>query len=128
LARYENRPFIGKKGFFDAVVLPEVVESILRDKNYPLVDVQNIDEARQVSVTGGIPIFPSCYFSPKSYLTKEIELTADSYCIHHFDGSWKTIPFYTKIDIRIGKLIHKRHFFFFTSCVRYLNYFIHQHQ
>lgn len=128
LARYENRPFIGKKGFFDAEVLPEVVEFILRDKNYPLVDVQNIEEACQASAKGGIPVFPSRYFSPKSYLTKTVELTPDSYCIHHFDGSWKTIPFYTKLDIRFGKLIHKRHFFFLTNCVRYFNFFIHRHQ
>ena len=33
-------------------------------------------------------LFPKDFFCPKSYKTGEIELTENTYCIHHFAGSW----------------------------------------
>ncbi len=36
----------------------------------------------------GFTLFPSEYFCPKDWLTKEVHLTENSYAIHHFDGSW----------------------------------------
>ena len=35
-----------------------------------------------------ISIYPSNYFSPKSYKTKKITLTPQTYAIHHFAASW----------------------------------------
>lgn len=35
-----------------------------------------------------ITIYPKDYFCPKSHTTRKIELTPNSYTIHHFDGSW----------------------------------------
>ena len=37
---------------------------------------------------GGIWIYPKEFFSPKSYHTGEINITSNTYCIHHFDGKW----------------------------------------
>ena len=33
-------------------------------------------------------LFPQDYFCPKSYRTGKIECTDNTYCIHHFAGSW----------------------------------------
>lgn len=35
-----------------------------------------------------ISIYPSCYFSPKSYKTKQISITPETLSIHHFAASW----------------------------------------
>jgi hypothetical protein len=40
-------------------------------------------------------ILPYDYFSPKSYATKKINLTANTYAIHHFAGSW--MPLWKKL-------------------------------
>ena len=34
-------------------------------------------------------IFPKDYFCPKDYKTGKITITDNTYCIHHFAGSWK---------------------------------------
>ena len=36
----------------------------------------------------GFTLFPSDYFCPKDVATRKINLTENSYTIHHFDGSW----------------------------------------
>ncbi|MGM9478146.1 glycosyltransferase family 32 protein [Pedobacter sp. GSP4] len=37
---------------------------------------------------GYCTIYPSAFFSPKSWKTLKINITADTYCIHHFAASW----------------------------------------
>lgn len=36
----------------------------------------------------GIEIYPVEYFCPKSWATGRINITANTYSIHHYDGSW----------------------------------------
>lgn len=36
-------------------------------------------------------IYPCDFFSPKNNLTGQIRVTDNSYCIHHFGGSWFTL-------------------------------------
>lgn len=36
----------------------------------------------------GFTLYPKDYFCPKDYSTKKLELTPNTYAIHHFDGSW----------------------------------------
>jgi len=86
LDRYSNRPFVSEHGF-DMKPLPHVVESVLRENNISLHTVQNIDEAVEFE-NKGIPVFTCDFFSPKSFDTGIIEKTKNTYCIHHFSGSW----------------------------------------
>lgn len=51
----------------------------------------------------GFTLYPSEYFCPKDYNTKEINLTENSYTIHYFDGSWVTN--YLKLREKISKFI-----------------------
>lgn len=37
-----------------------------------------------------LEIFDMDYFCAKSYLTGQIEVTVNTYCIHHYSGSWLT--------------------------------------
>lgn len=36
----------------------------------------------------GFTLYPMDYFCPKDWLTRKVNLTENSYTIHHFDGSW----------------------------------------
>ena len=38
----------------------------------------------------GFDVYPQEYFCPKDYETKNLKLTNNSVCVHHFDGSWKS--------------------------------------
>ncbi|MDO4782332.1 MAG: glycosyltransferase [Capnocytophaga felis] len=37
---------------------------------------------------GYITFYPSEYFCPKDYISGKIHITENTYCIHHFSGSW----------------------------------------
>lgn len=36
----------------------------------------------------GFTLYPKDYFCPKDYSSKKLEITPNTYAIHHFDGSW----------------------------------------
>lgn len=40
------------------------------------------------TISGEVKIFSKDYFSPKSYITGKNNITKDTICIHHFNGSW----------------------------------------
>lgn len=46
-------------------------------------------------IENNLHIYPKEYFSPKSGITKKINITQNSYCIHQFDASW--------VDNKTGK-------------------------
>ena len=103
LDRYTNRCFIKNDGEFDQEVLPNIVYNVLLEKGYEFVNVKSIDEATAIVAPFRIPVFSCDYFSPKSYRTEKSEETNNTYCIHHFAGSWKTK--YEKIEYRFWKML-----------------------
>lgn len=36
-----------------------------------------------------ITLLPADYFSPKKWFNKELDVTSNTYSIHHFAGAWK---------------------------------------
>ena len=58
----------------------------------------------------GFTLFPFDYFCPKDSTTKIVNLTKNSYTIHHFDGSWLTEEdrLYEKIYIKRAKFMPKK--------------------
>lgn len=83
LAYYVGRHFVNEDGTFD---LNSNVKTITRlliphglKRNNTYQEIDNI-----------ITMYPKEFFCPKDYNTKEIILTDNSYCIHHFNGSWWT--------------------------------------
>ena len=109
LDRYENRLFIKEDGTFDIEVLPEVVERCLRESNFQLKTVDSMQEALLCQDELCIPIFTSEFFSPKSYVTKQIQKTQNTFCVHHFEGSWlskkekERLEFRQKVEKKVGK-------------------------
>ena len=43
------------------------------------------------NVPAYVHLYPSEYFCPKTFDTDMIEITKNTYCIHHFAGSWLTL-------------------------------------
>ena len=83
LSYYDDKHFVGKNGIYDE--LPNtftITEITFRNYNLKLNNNYQILE-------DDIHIYPSDYFSPKSYETGFVNLTENTYCIHHFSGSWK---------------------------------------
>lgn len=101
LKYYENRSFIKEDNTFDTTTIPYIVTKILLD-NYKVLDTKFISKAIEATQDGFIPVFPSDFFSPKSYNNGKIYLSNNTVAIHHFAGSWlskkeRIIKFLTRI-------------------------------
>lgn len=85
---YSDRPFILSDGTLDT-------------KPVPLLINTKVDKY-------SLQLFPYTYFSPKDYNIGKIDVTHESYTVHHFDGKWikKGLAFSVK------RSIHKIVYFF----------------
>lgn len=77
---YDDAHFICKDGSYDTTT--NVIRITEHCMKYGLI----LNNCKQT--INSFTIFPSDYFCPKNYETKEIQLTKNTYVIHHFDGSW----------------------------------------
>ncbi len=84
---YIDRPFVRADGSFDMRPVPLLVSKVLQ--NHPEID-----------------ICPYTYFSPKDYNIKRLDVTPDTYCIHHFDGKWVKRGLKYEIKILCHKLLY----------------------
>ena len=83
---YDGRKFIKKDGTQDTrpvpLLLNEAIKKFqLRRRNYT-------------------------FFSPKDYNIGKIDVSEDTYCIHHFDGKWVKKGFYNTLKRNIHKIIY----------------------
>lgn len=64
---------------------PQLTTKLLRDWGLKSYGLQEI---------GGVTLYPVEYFYPYSWLEKyrAEKITADTYCIHHWAGTWRTGP------------------------------------
>ena len=105
LDKFENRQFIIGWGKFDQTVLPEVIQRVV-EENYELISISSPSEF--LNNEGEFYRFPVAYFSPKDWFTKELSIEADTYSIHHFEGSWKkNISAKERFRLRFFKFIKK---------------------
>jgi hypothetical protein len=83
---YRRKSFVNVFGEYRQAVLPYVMDQCLK-KNYTVKDIACVGEFDDTSKI--ICRFPVDWFSPKKWETGEITLTPNTYCIHHFESSWK---------------------------------------
>ena len=107
LDSYERDHFVKDDGSCDLTTVVERVTDILRGKG--LRKVSGIQEV------AGVRIYPTEYFCPKDPRNLRLNLTENSYSIHHFDGSWTTgkQKFHKRISYLIGPkatAVIKKHF------------------
>lgn len=80
LHEYDNIHFLKKDGSLD------LTTNVTRITNTCLKYGLKLNNSFQK--INGLVLFPNDYFCPKDYLTGKINLTENTYTIHHFDGSW----------------------------------------
>ena len=87
LSYYNGRSFIKPNGELDTVSNTFIITQFMKKKGFIMNN--SFQEIKNY-----ITFYPNDYFCPKSYKTGSIDLTENSYCIHHFAKSW--IPFRMK--------------------------------
>lgn len=82
LASYRDRSFYKADGSLDVKPITEMITGFLGREKDVLANntYQKIDNY--------CTIYPSEYFYPKSWKTLKMNITPNTYCIHHFAGSW----------------------------------------
>ena len=98
LEYYKGRSFYLPNGAMDLTTNVTTITNMCLEKGLVLNNEwQEID---------GFELFPSDFFCPKDYKTKKINITSNTYTIHHFDGSWHSKS--EKIKSRIVKIIGEK--------------------
>ncbi|SOD19613.1 glycosyltransferase family 32 protein [Pedobacter xixiisoli] len=82
LPYYDNRSFYLKDGSHDVNPNTEIITEFMKTRKS--VSINNTFQ----KLDGYCTIYPSDYFCPKSWKTLKIKQTPNTYCIHHFAGSW----------------------------------------
>ena len=81
LAYYDNRSFIKEDGSLDTLSNTFIITQIMKEKGFIMNNTFQ-------EIKNYISFYPNDYFCPKSYKTGSIDLTDNSYCIHHYSKSW----------------------------------------
>lgn len=79
---YDKKPFVRWNGRLNKTPNTLIISRIFSKKKGVV-----LNNSYQV-YDNQLHLFPKDFFCPKSYKTGEIELTKNTYCIHHFAGSW----------------------------------------
>lgn len=85
LKHYHNRHFIIGENVFDMKPLPVVVRDVLAANG---ISFRTITTPNDICDSNDVCVLPYQYFSPKSYSTRNIDVTPNTYSIHQFAGSW----------------------------------------
>lgn len=81
--KYMNKkPFIRWNGRLNKTPSTVIISRILKKRGVKLDNTFQIYD-------DSLHIFPKDYFCPKDYKTGKITITDNTYCIHHFAGSWQ---------------------------------------
>lgn len=98
LARYKTRHFILEDGSLDLTTnVTEITSESVR---------RGLELNNTYQVVDGFAFYPSDWFCPKDWRTKELKITANTHAIHHFDGSW--VEPSKKMKQRIKNLIGQK--------------------
>lgn len=87
LAYYDNKPFVKEDGTLETTSNTYIITQMMKEKGFVMNN-------KFQEIEGYVTFYPNDYFCPKSYVTGNIDLTKNTYCIHHFAKSW--IPFHKK--------------------------------
>lgn len=81
LEYYNGRSFLDKNN--NPILTPNtvVITEMMKEKGFL---INNSFQEKK----GYVAFYPSDYFCPKDYITGKVIITQNTYCIHHFSGSW----------------------------------------
>ncbi len=86
---YDGRPFRKADGTLDITKLPEImVSQISRLKPVRVLSLDESRNIRQLDMQSEVLVMADEYFSPKVFDSREVEVTPNTYAIHHYQNSW----------------------------------------
>ncbi|HCL03262.1 MAG TPA: glycosyl transferase [Lachnoclostridium phytofermentans] len=77
---YDNKNFIDERGELNLLPIPYILTSLLVEKGLKQDD--------SFQLIQNMYIYPKEYFCPMEYETGKINITPNTYSIHHFHASW----------------------------------------
>ncbi|MEG1737736.1 MAG: glycosyltransferase [Odoribacter sp.] len=78
---YKDRPFLREDGTSEPITNVTVITNMMADYGF-------IPNNKFQTCNGILYLYPNDFFCPKDQLTLKINLTENTHCIHHFNGSW----------------------------------------
>lgn len=87
LEYYDDRSFIRENGELDTLSNTAIITKMMKERGFIMNN--SFQEIKDY-----VAFYPNDFFCPKSYKTGSIDLTRNTYCIHHFAKSW--IPLQSK--------------------------------
>lgn len=97
LSYYENRHFLKENGEMDITANPVTVSQIMMNNGF-------VCDGKKSVYKNDMHVFPVDYFCPKNSIG-ELKLTENSYCIHHFAGSWCNPTMYQKFKKAVSDFL-----------------------
>ncbi len=91
LEYYENKHFILDGGKYNIIPNTTIIIDMLLKRNLVCNNTFQV-------LSNYLYVYPRTYFSAKIYETGELEITNDTYTVHHFAGSWH--PWWTKVLLK----------------------------
>lgn len=79
---YADRSFRKQDGTLDLTPSPKIVTDYLSSLG--------LEYTNQFQTIRGMNLYPNDYFCPKSYTTNRMNITTNTFTIHHFNASWRT--------------------------------------
>ena len=86
LEYYDGKTFVDSNGKEQTTVLPLILQDCI-SRNFKIIHIDSPLEF--IFEENTVCVLPTDYFSPKSYVTKKVAITENTYSIHHFAGSWQ---------------------------------------
>ena len=80
---YNNRTFNLPNGKLDMTPNSKVFRTYFSQK----YNICNFEEGVKLEY---MSIYPQTYFSPINFTTKKVNITKDTFTIHHYNGTWKS--------------------------------------
>lgn len=81
LSYYDDLPFIKPDGTMHSLTNTATIGKMTKEMGF-------VPNNQYQCIANEVHIFPKDYFCPKSQISGKIEATENTYCIHHFSGSW----------------------------------------
>lgn len=104
---YESKSFFNNNCEMEMQVLPKIMMSIFKDK-FTIHKCSSLTEASDFFLKSGnatqdILLFNFDFFSSKKFSNGKIKISKNTFCIHHFAGSWHSRR--TRLKIKFLQLI-----------------------
>ena len=101
LEYYTDKHFLKEDGAYDMTTNTQTISSIMVENGFKLNGTYQVYK-------NDMHCFPKDYFCPKTS-TGVLKLTKNSYCIHHFAGSWQELTAMNRIKNFVTKKILGTH-------------------